>query len=64
DSEYGDSLTFPARAVDRLDQQWRQYSVDLTGCDLRHIIAGFGCASSWDTNPEGVTLYLDDIYFE
>ncbi|MBK9120548.1 MAG: hypothetical protein IPM18_13260 [Phycisphaerales bacterium] len=64
DTEYGDSLAFPATAVHRIDTDWRQYSIDLTGCDLRHVIAGFGCSSSWDVNPSGLTIYLDDIYFE
>jgi exo-beta-1,3-glucanase (GH17 family) len=64
DSLHGDSLAYPARTICRLDDTWRRYTIDLSGCDLRHIIAGFGCSTSWDSNPEGVTLYLDEIYFE
>jgi exo-beta-1,3-glucanase (GH17 family) len=64
DTAYGDSLAFPARTVCRLDERWREYSIDLSGGDLSHIIAGFGCATTWENNPAGVTLYLDEIYFE
>lgn len=64
DTEYGDSISYPVRDVFRIGDEWRRYSIDLGGCDLRRIIAGFGCASSWESNPEGITLYLDDIYFE
>lgn len=64
DTAYGDSLAFPAQAIYRLDEQWHRYTIDLTGSDLHRIIAGFGCVSTWESNPAGVVVYLDEIYFE
>ncbi len=64
DEAYGDSLAFPARELYRVGPAWQRYEIDLTGRDLGHVIAGFGCASTWDQNPDGVTLYLDEVYFE
>ncbi len=64
DALHGDSLAYPAGRSAHLNAQWTQYTIDLTGADLSHIIKGFGVTSSWDQNPDPVTLYLDDIRFE
>jgi hypothetical protein len=52
------------RTVAPLSEQWREFSIDLAGADLRHIIGGFCWATNWDTNLQGATFYLDDIRFE
>jgi hypothetical protein len=59
DGDSGEAYT------DRIDltQDWKQYSIDLKGADLRHIIGGFGFAVSADYNLKGMTLYLDDIAY-
>lgn len=48
----------------RLSRDWKQYTIDLSKKDLRHIIAGFGIFVSKAENPSGATIYLDDIFFE
>lgn len=47
-----------------LTTEWKQYSFDLTGKDLSHIIGGFALSANLDANPEGCTFYLDDIRYE
>jgi len=48
----------------RLTRDWKQYSIDLSKKDLRHIIAGFGLFLNKAENSGGVVLYLTDILFE
>jgi hypothetical protein len=47
-----------------LTNQWQKYSIDLKGKDLSNIIGGFCWAASKDDNPNGFTIYFDDIAFE
>jgi len=47
-----------------LTPEWNQYSIDLRGKNLSHISGGFCWAASAQDNPDGFTMYLDDIYFE
>lgn len=47
-----------------LNKEWTQYTVDLKGKDLSYIIGGFTFSTNLDVNPEGATLYLDEIKFE
>ncbi|MCP4424486.1 MAG: hypothetical protein GY803_08350 [Chloroflexi bacterium] len=47
-----------------LTGEWHQYSLDLTGKDLSHIIGGFVWVTNQPGNPSGATIYLDDIRFE
>jgi hypothetical protein len=64
DGPYGDSLRYARSKLARLTEQWEEFEIDLTGADLRHIVGGFCWVTNWDTNPQGVTFYLDDIRFE
>jgi hypothetical protein len=48
----------------RLSQQWEKYQIDLTGKDLSHIIGAFCLSASADDNPNGFTIYLDDVIFQ
>lgn len=59
---YSDSLESPVSTGPIvLTGRWVEYSIDLTGQPLNHIIGGF----VWVTNdPNGGTIYLDDIRFE
>ena len=61
---YGDSLRFPRSVTASLDQTWREFTIDLSDADLKHIVGGFAWVTNWDTNPDGATFYLDDIRFE
>jgi len=47
-----------------LTKDWRQYTIDLKGKDLSHIIGGFAWVASAQANPQAATFYLDDIHFE
>ena len=61
---YGDSLR-PAKEIRaKLKQDWQWYEINLMGGNLKHIIGGFCWTTDWDSNPEGITFYLDDIRFE
>ena len=48
----------------RLSNEWREYTIDLEGRDLSHIIGGFCWSASLDDNPEGLVFYLDDIRYD
>lgn len=61
---YGDSLVFPRSIIADLTEEWQEFEIDLEEADLTHIIGAFVWATNWDTNPDGVTFYLDDIRFE
>lgn len=62
---YPDSLQ-PAATTQpiTLSNEWTKYSIDLTGKDLHRIGGGFIWVSSRASNPEGCTIYLNDIQFE
>jgi hypothetical protein len=47
-----------------LNKYWTKYIIDLTDRDLSNIIGGFCFAASKDDNPNGFTIYLDDIMYE
>jgi len=47
-----------------LTPEWQQYTIDLSGKDLSHIIGGFCYSTNVDVNPEGCIFYLDDIRYE
>jgi len=47
-----------------LTAEWEKYEINLQGRDLTHIIGGFGWSTNISSNPQGCTLYLDDIYYE
>lgn len=64
DEAYGDSLTYARSKNARLTKDWQEFAIDLTGADLKRIIGGFCWVTNWDSNPGGVTFYLDDIHFE
>ncbi|MDD5658368.1 MAG: hypothetical protein PHF00_14045 [Elusimicrobia bacterium] len=47
-----------------LTKEWQKFTIDLKGKDLSHIIGGFCWSASKDDNPNGFTIYLDDIVYE
>ncbi len=47
-----------------LTKEWKKYTIDLADKSLMHIIGGFCFSASRDDNPNGYTLYLDEIRFE
>lgn len=48
----------------RLTKAWKQYVIDLTGADLRHVAGGFALIVRRSDNPRGAVFYLDEIRFE
>ena len=61
---YGDSLVYPRSIYANLSEDWQEFEIELEGADLKHIIGGFVWVTNWDTNPGGVTFYLDTVRFE
>ncbi|MBF0483883.1 MAG: hypothetical protein HQL25_04160 [Candidatus Omnitrophica bacterium] len=47
-----------------LSNEWKKYTIDLSGKDLTSIIGGFSWTTSTEVNSEIVVFYLDDIRFE
>jgi hypothetical protein len=47
-----------------LTKDWKLYTLDLTGKDFRNVSGGFCWAASKDDNPDGFTIYLDEIRYE
>jgi outer membrane protein OmpA-like peptidoglycan-associated protein len=48
----------------RLTKDWKQYTIDLSKKDLRHIIGGFGFMILKAENPSGASFFIDDIFYE
>ena len=44
-----------------LTKEWKTYEISLKGLDMSHIIGGFGFAANADSNPNGLTMYVDEI---
>jgi hypothetical protein len=47
-----------------LTTEWKEYSIDLAGKDLSYISGGFYWMTDRISNPDGATIYLDDIAYE
>jgi hypothetical protein len=62
-TEEGDSDEASISPV-TLTKDWKKYEISLKGLDMSHIIGGFGFAANADANPNGFTLYLDNIKLE
>lgn len=61
--EHGDSAEANIGPV-VLTTEWTQYTIDLSGKNLSHIIGGFAWSTNLSLNPLGCTFYLDDIRYE
>lgn len=61
--EYPDSDSEAIGPVE-LTNEWKQYTIELKGKDLSHIIGGFCWAASKDDNPNGFSIYFDDMMYE
>jgi len=47
----------------QLTKEWKEYSINLVGKDLSYISGGFCIIFTADQNPEGCTIYLDNIKY-
>ena len=61
--EYSDSDVAGFGPV-RLTKEWKKYEIDLTDKDLTSISGGFMWSANVENNPEGFTIYFDDIRYE
>jgi len=61
--EFGDSDSAFVGPI-TLTNDWKTYTIDLTGKDLSRVIGGFCFALNADNNPEGLQLFLTDIRYE
>ncbi len=61
--EQGDSDSASIGPIN-LTKDWKKYTIDLSGKNLSHIIGGFAWSASRDNNPNGFTIYLDEIRYE
>jgi hypothetical protein len=61
---YPDSL-HPAvsTGIINLTNEWKQYSITITGTNLSRVIGGFCWVTNTTLNPNGCTFYLDDIQY-
>ncbi|MDD5617739.1 MAG: hypothetical protein PHG69_01460 [Candidatus Omnitrophica bacterium] len=48
----------------QLTSDWQEYTINLAGKDLSYVSGGFCWVANADSNPEGMTFYIDDIKFE
>lgn len=62
-TEEGDSDTASISPV-TLTKDWKTYEISLKGLDMSHIIGGFGFAANADSNPNGFTIYVDEVRLE
>jgi len=60
---FGDSDTAGIGPI-VLTQEWQQYTINLSGKNLKKIVGGFAWSANLDNNPQGCTFYLDDIKYE
>jgi exo-beta-1,3-glucanase (GH17 family) len=63
--KYPDSIQ-PAvsTSVIVLSGKWQQFTIDLAGKDLSHVVGGLCWVTSKNQNPSGCTIYLDYMMFE
>lgn len=61
--DHGDSDAAEIGPV-TLTTKWSKYAIDLTGKNMQQIIGGFCWSASHDDNPDGFTMFLDEIRFE
>ena len=47
-----------------LEKKWKQCTIDLEGENLSCVIGGFCWVASKSANPDGLTFYIDDVYYE
>ena len=47
-----------------LTKDWKEYSIDLTGKDLSHIIGGFAWVGTAKENQSNITFYVKNIYYK
>jgi len=62
-TEEGDSADEYIERIE-LTPEWKQYTIDLKGVDLSHIIGGFVFAASAENNDKNIILMIDEVRYE
>jgi hypothetical protein len=60
----GDSLGRNSIGYLKLTDKWKEYTINLKGKKLNHVIGGFGFSINKANNNKGATFYIDDIQFD
>ncbi len=58
------SLERNSTGVITLTKEWKEYGIHIRGKDLSNVIGGFCWVSNFSQNPEGCTIYLDEIRYD
>lgn len=61
--DFPDSCSRELKGI-RLSSEWKQYTIDVSGCNLSNVIGGFCWAADSGKNTGVVTFYLDNIIYE
>ncbi len=61
--EFGDSDSESIGPI-ALTKEWTKYTIDLKNKNLSKIVGAFAWSASRDDNPDGFTMFLDEIRFE
>jgi hypothetical protein len=61
--KYPDSDVISVKNIG-LTKEWQMFEVDLKGRKLSHIIGGFCVIFDKYNNPDGATIFIDDIVYE
>ncbi len=59
---YPDSVKVEVGPI-QLSNEWKEYTINLAGKDLSYISGGFCIIFTANQNPQGATIYLDDIRY-
>jgi exo-beta-1,3-glucanase (GH17 family) len=62
--KYKDSYGPISTGVITLKKEWEEDSISLTGQNLSMVLGGFVWVTNYNQNPQGATIYLDEIVFE
>lgn len=61
--EHGDSDSTAIGPI-KLTKDWKQYTLNLAGLNLKKIIGGFAWVTNAESNPDGATFWFDEIRYE
>jgi len=61
--DYPDSFDMPLKTLD-LTKFWKKFTIPVTDKDLSYVIGGFFVSFQKKYNPNGATIYLDEIVYE
>ena len=61
---YPDSSQKRSLGTVKLEKEWKEYSIPLSGADMSYIVCGFGYVLNADYGHGDNTFYIDDIRFE